>query len=130
MSEANVKLAVVGAHLSGQPLNHQLTSLDAALVRTCRTANSYRLYALLGTIPPKPGLLRSKDGSAIEVEVWEMNTTAFGKFVAAIPPPLTIGTIQLEDGQAVKGFLCESYATEGARDITSFGGWRKFLAAS
>jgi allophanate hydrolase len=134
---APVRVAVVGAHLSGQPLNHQLTDV-ARLLRTCSTARSYRLYALPGTTPPKPGLVRlapSADGggvqsagAAIEVEVWEMARERFGDFFARVPPPLCLGTIELEDGTRVAGFLCEAYATAGARDISSFGGWRKFLA--
>jgi len=124
-----IKLAVVGAHLTGQPLNHQLTSRAATLVRTCRTADCYCLYALPGTTPPKPGLIRVKagQGANLEVEVWEMAPEAFGTFVAAIPPPLGIGTLELEDGDLVKGFICEAYAIEGATDITHFGGWRKYL---
>jgi allophanate hydrolase len=127
-----VRLAVVGAHLSGQPLNHQLVNLKARLVRTCRTTPFYALYALAGTNPPKPGLIRcdSGRGDAIEVEVWEMTAEAFGRFVAAIPPPLGIGTLHLEDGGQVKGFLCESFAIAGATDITRFGGWRAFLKNS
>jgi allophanate hydrolase len=123
-----VRLAVVGAHLSGEPLNHQLTSRNARLVRACKTFACYRLYALPGTMPPKPGLVRAENGcgTAIEVEVWEMAADAFGNFVAAIPPPLSIGTLRLEDGESVKGFLCENYAATGARDISSYGGWRKF----
>jgi allophanate hydrolase len=124
-----VRLAVVGAHLSGQPLNHQLTNRGAQFVRTCRTAAAYSLYALPGSKPPKPGLVRNGGGAAIEVEVWEMPAEGFGPFVAAIPAPLGIGTLELEDGDEVKGFLCESYATERARDISSFGGWRNYLAA-
>jgi allophanate hydrolase len=129
---AGVRLAVMGAHLSGQPINWQLTERGARLIRSCRTAPSYRFYALPGTMPPKPGLLRVPDrtGACIDVEVWEMSAEAFGSFVAAIPPPLGIGTIQLEDGESVKGFLCESYAVANARDISEFGGWRQFLAAS
>jgi allophanate hydrolase len=125
----SVKLAVVGAHLSGQPLNHQLTNLKARLVRTCRTAPTYLLYAIPGTTPPKPGLIRADagEGGAIEVEVWEMTTSAFGEFVAAVPSPLGIGTLTLDDGQQVKGFLCESIAVRGVEDITRFGGWRAFL---
>jgi allophanate hydrolase len=124
-----IALAVVGAHLSGQPLNGQLTSLNARLLRTTRTTDSYRLYALAGTVPPKPGLVRgaSGTGATIEVEVWALTAAAFGSFVAAIPPPLGIGTLQLTDGSAVKGFICEPAALEGAKDITSFGGWRAFL---
>jgi len=127
----DVKLAVVGAHLSGQPLNYQLTDRSATLIHTTRTANCYRLYALPGTTPPKPGLIRvaGQTGAAIEVEIWEMSAEAFGTFVAAIPPPLGIGTIELEDGQLVKSFLCESYAIAGATDISNHGGWRKFLAS-
>ncbi|HEX4796023.1 MAG TPA: allophanate hydrolase [Humisphaera sp.] len=125
----SVKLAVVGAHLSGQPLNHQLTNLRARLIRTCRTAPNYLLYAIPGTTPPKPGLIRADagEGGAVEVEVWEMTSRAFGDFVAAIPPPLGIGTLTLEDGQQVKGFLCEPFAVRNAANITHFGGWRAFL---
>jgi allophanate hydrolase len=125
---SGVLVAVVGAHLSGQPLNWQLTDRRAALVRTCRTAAKYRLVALPGTTPPKPGLLRGEGaGAAIEVEVWEMSVEAFGSFVAAIPPPLGIGTVELDDGQMVKCFLVESYAAVGAADISHFGGWRAYL---
>lgn len=128
-----VQLAVVGAHLSGQPLNHQLTDRGAVLVRACRTSPRYRLYALPGTTPPKPGLIRSAAGNGpaagggIEVEVWEMSAEAFGTFVAAIPPPLGVGTVELEDGTGVKCFLCEGYAVAGAQDISHFGGWRAYL---
>jgi allophanate hydrolase len=124
-----VALAVVGAHLSGQPLNGQLTDRGARLLRTCRTAAAYRLYALPGTTPPKPGLLRTGAGAAIEVEVWSMPVAQLGAFVAAVPAPLGIGTVDLDDGTRVLGFLCESYALEGARDISAFGGWRSYLAS-
>lgn len=124
-----VLLAVVGAHLSGLPLNHQLVNAGAHLVRATRTAPSYSLYALPGTTPPKPGLVRKGD-SAIEVEVWSMPLSAFGAFVAGIPAPLGIGTLRLDDGSEVKGFVCESHAVEQAADISSFGGWRAYLAAS
>ena len=125
-----VRVAVVGAHLSGLPLNHQLTERGGRLVWSGRTAPAYRLYALPGTTPPKPGLTRVADGgAAIAVEVWELSTAAFGSFVAAIPPPLGIGSIALENGDVVKGFLCEPHALAGARDITAFGGWRAFLVA-
>lgn len=125
-----VRLAVVGAHLSGQPLNYQLTERHARLVRACRTANNYRLYALAGTVPPKPGLVRDPglNGQGIEVEVWAMTGEAFGSFVAAVPEPLVIGTLVLEDGERVKGFLCEPYAVSDAREITHFEGWRAYLA--
>ena len=124
---ASVRLAVVGAHLSGQPLNHQLVGRGAHLVRSTRTARSYRLYALQGTSPPKPGLVRvDGNGASIEVEVWELTHQAFGSFVAEVPAPLVIGTVELEDGSTVKGFLCEPRALEGARDITAHGGWRAF----
>jgi allophanate hydrolase len=124
-----VGLAVVGAHLTGQPLNSQLTALGARLVRTTTTADSYRLYALAGTTPPKPGLERVAPGTgaAIELEIWALGPAAFGTFVAAIPPPLGIGTLQLADGSVVKGFICETVALTGAKDITAFGGWRAFL---
>jgi allophanate hydrolase len=123
-----VKLAVVGAHLSGQPLNWQLTSLGAKLVEACRTAPAYRLYALRGTNIPKPGLLRTTiDGVSIQVEVWELEASALGQFMSYVAPPLCIGTLELEDRSAVLGFLCESHALSSAEDISSFGGWRAFL---
>jgi allophanate hydrolase len=127
-SPATVQVAVCGAHLSGLPLNGQLTSLGATLVKSCRTSEHYRFYALPGTTPPKPGLVRVKEnGQAIDVEVWELPVQAYGSFVSAIPAPLGIGRIELEDGSLVQGFLCEAYAVEGARDISEYRGWRAYL---
>jgi allophanate hydrolase len=122
-------IAVVGAHLSGQPLNHQLVEREGALLWTCRSAKGYRLFALANTSPPKPGLVRAPGfaGPGIELEIWSMTAAAFGDFVAIVPPPMTIGTIELEDGATCKGFLCEPFALEGAEEITSFGGWRAYL---
>jgi len=125
----HVRLAVVGAHLSGMPLNGELTDRQAVLVERATTSAAYRLYALAGTTPPKPGLARAKAGAPIDVELWDMPTAAFGSFVAGIPAPLGIGTLELADGRAVKGFICESCALEGAEDITRFGGWRAYVAA-
>lgn len=126
----SVRVAVVGAHLTGMPLNFQLTSRDAVLVEQTTSAATYRLYALPGTVPPKPGLARvSEDGAAIIVELWDIPQARFGEFVAEIPTPLGIGNLQLADGRWVKGFICEPYALDGARDITGFGGWRAFIAA-
>jgi allophanate hydrolase len=126
-----VNLAVVGAHLSGMPLNHQLTSRAARLMLAGKTSPRYRLYALANTTPPKPGLVHVggavEGGASIAVEVWSMSTEAFGAFVAEVPPPLAIGTVELEDGSAVKGFVCEHRATAGATDITRFGGWRAYV---
>ncbi len=127
--KTTVEVAVVGAHLSGQPLNSQLTERDAIFRETARTSAGYRLYALPGTNHPNPASYSRGTGpGAIEVEVWEMDDAAFGSFVALIPAPLGIGTLVLEDGRRVKGFLCESHATIGAEDITSFGGWRAWLS--
>ena len=128
VKKRTVEVAVVGAHLRGQPLNGQLTERAAVYRETCRTAEGYRLYALPGTTPPKPGLVFEGSGpGGIEVEIWEMDEAAFGSFVALIPPPLGIGTLILDDGRQVKGFLCESHALHGAEDITEFGGWRAWL---
>lgn len=124
------RLAVVGAHLSGQPLNIQLIERSARLVETTRTAPGYSFYALAGTVPPKPGLVFDGVGrGGIEVEIWEMDAAAFGSFVALVPPPLGIGTLTLADGGTVKGFLCEAHAVSAAEDITAFGGWRAWLAS-
>ena len=121
---------MVGAHLSGMPLNGELTSLGARRLETTQTAPDYRLLALAGTEPAKPGLLRvaTGNGSAIELEIWALPAAQFGRFVAAVPSPLSIGTIALADGRSVKGFLVEAQATVGARDISAFGGWRAFVA--
>ena len=124
-------LAVVGAHLSGQPLNRQLTERGARLVATTKTASGYRLYALADTTPAKPGLVRAPgfDGPGIELEVWAIPTSSFGSFAAAIPAPLGIGSVELADGSTVKGFVCEPYAVESAAEITQGGGWRAYLAS-
>jgi len=124
-------IVVVGAHLSGLPLNHELTGPGGSLLRRARTAPDYRLYALPGTTPPKPGLRRDPGfaGPGVEVEVWQLPAEAFGRFVARIPAPLGIGKIALDDGSAVSGFLCEAHALDAAEEITRFGGWRAYLAA-
>lgn len=128
---ATVKVAVVGAHLSGMPLNSQLTERGARLLATTETAPDYRFYALAGTVPPKPGLLRVApgQGAPIQLELWEMPVEHYGSFVALVPAPLGIGTLTLADGSSVQGFLCEAQALQGAQDITHFGGWRAYLAA-
>ncbi len=129
--EGCMPLAVVGAHLTGQPLNWQLTERKARLIRLTRTHGDYRLYALMSTTPPKPGLVYSPGfcGDGIEVEVWAMPEGGVGSFLNAIPPPLGLGTIHLSDGSMVKGFICEPSGLEGAREITHWGGWRKYLAS-
>ncbi len=128
-SAGHVRLAVVGAHLSGMPLNVQLTQRDAVRVEQTVTAPCYRLYALADTEPPKPGLARVAQGAAIRLELWDIPLARFGEFVAEIPAPLGIGTLLLADGRRVKGFICEAWALEGATDITEFGGWRDYLAS-
>lgn len=125
-----ITIAVVGAHLSGMPLNTQLTERGASLLETTQTAATYRFYALPGTVPPKPGLLRVMEGgAAITVELWAMPLEHFGSFVGLVPSPLGIGTLETEDGRQVKGFICEPWALTGAQDITGFGGWRAFMAS-
>jgi allophanate hydrolase len=122
-------IAVVGAHLSGQPLNHQLTDLGGRFLRATETAAAYKLYALPNTTPPKPGLARVDAGGApIAVEVWALPPGGFGAFVSRIPPPLCIGSLELADGTRVSGFLAEPHALAAATDITRFGGWRAYLA--
>src|SRR5690554_1161015 len=123
-----IRVAVVGAHLSGMPLNTQLTERKARLLEQTTTTPNYRLYALPNTTPPKPGLKRVEDGGAeIVLEVWEMAASEFGSFVDLIPAPLGIGNVELADGRWVNGFICEGYGFTGARDVTDFGGWRAFI---
>jgi len=124
-----IRLVVCGAHMEGLALNHQLTERGARLVAATRTASRYRLYALAGGPPRRPGLVRvASGGEAIEVEVWELPLAGLGGFVAGIPAPLGIGTVELEDGAWHKGFICEPCALEEAVDITACGGWRAWLA--
>jgi allophanate hydrolase len=124
-----IPIAVVGAHLSGMALNGELKALNAKLIEATKTAPDYKLYALK-TTPPKPGMLRVEagKGASIELEIWSLSSSAFGKFVNAIPAPMAIGTIRLADGRSVKGFLVEPEVLGEARDITAYGGWRKFMA--
>ncbi|MBB6091394.1 allophanate hydrolase [Povalibacter uvarum] len=123
-----VHVAVCGAHMSGLPLNHQLTQRKGFLVRATRTAPRYRFYALPGGPPQRPGLVRTNEaGAAIDVEVWAVPQEHFGTFVAGIPSPLGIGKVELEDAISCSGFVCEAWAIEGAEEITSLGNWRAYL---
>jgi allophanate hydrolase len=125
----NVPLAVVGAHMSGLPLNHQLTERGGRLAAKTRTAPIYRLYALPGSGTRRPGLVRSPDGEgcAIDAEVWELTPAALGELLSQVPAPLAIGRVTLEDGSEVAGFICEAYAAATAEDVSAFGGWRAYL---
>ena len=129
VSGDEIAIAVVGAHLSGMVLNGELQTLGGRLLEEATTAPDYKLYAL-DTTPPKPGMLRVEPGAgaSIKLELWALSAAAFGKFVAAIPPPLSIGTIRLADGRGIKGFLVEPTAINGARDISAFRGWRAYMA--
>ncbi|MBB3640312.1 allophanate hydrolase [Variovorax atrisoli] len=125
-------IAVVGAHLSGMPLNSQLTERGATLMRATTTTPAYRLHALPGTVPPKPGLRRvaeGDEGAAIALEVWAVPLAQVGSFLALIPPPLGLGSVELADGSWVKGFICEGHALAGAQDVTHHGGWRAYVAS-
>lgn len=124
-----IPLAVFGLHLTGQPLNHQLTALGATFLRADYTAPEYRLYAITNSGPAKPGAIRVTDGSgaAIALELWEMPVANLGSFVRQIPPPLGIGTVKLADGSLVKGFCCEGYVAGEAEEITHWGGWLAYL---
>jgi allophanate hydrolase len=123
-----IEIAVVGAHLQGMPLHSQLTERHANLIKSCKSAKSYRLFALPNTTPPKPGLVKSKsNGAAIDLEVYAMPVSEVGSFLGLIPAPLGLGNIELDDGTWVKGFICEPYAIEGAKDISDLGGWRAYM---
>lgn len=127
-SEATLAIAVVGAHLSGLPLNKQLIERGATLREATHTAPCYRLFALPNTTPPKPGLVRAtQGGAALAVEVWDMPLRHVGSFLALIAAPLGLGSLELADGRRVHGFVCESHAIEGATEVTAFGGWRAYL---
>ncbi|MCL6230434.1 allophanate hydrolase [Acinetobacter amyesii] len=126
-SAQHFRVAVVGAHLTGMPLNFQLTSRQAVHVETTTTSADYALYALPGTVPPKPGLARQESGQKIIVELWDIPKARFGEFVAEIPTPLGMGNIELADGRWVKGFICEPYGLNGAKNISEFGGWRAYI---
>jgi allophanate hydrolase len=129
-SEAQLQIAVVGAHLCGLPLNGQLLERGATLVEATTTAARYRLHALPGTVPPKPGLVRDEArGHPIALEVWSMPQRAVGSFLALIPAPLGLGSVELVDGRVVHGFLCEAHAVADAPDVSRFGGWRAYLAS-
>jgi allophanate hydrolase len=125
----SVPLAVCGAHLSGLPLNHQLTARGAWLLQRTRTFDAYRLYALPGGPPLRPGLVRDNSGGMIEVEVWALPADQVGGFLQGIPAPLGLGQVQLEDARWVCGFICEPYGIEDAEDVTGYGGWRSYLAS-
>ncbi len=128
LTEDRVPIAVVGAHMSGLPLNSQLTELGGRLEHADTTAPVYRFYALPGGPPRRPGMVRVADGGgAIDLEVWSLPTGMVGSFLRKIPAPLGLGTVTLADGSGVPGFLCESHATAGAEDITALGGWRAYL---
>ncbi len=124
-----VELVVVGAHLSGMALNHELKAVGGRFLRKAQTKRDYRLYALPGVGTRRPGLVRvpEGEGASIAVEVWALPAEGFGRFVAAVPAPLCIGTLRLADGTQPKGFLCESLGVEGAQDISILGGWRAFV---
>ncbi len=124
-----IEVAVCGAHLSGMPLNHQLTSRGGWLVKATHSAPGYRLYALPGGPPWRPAMVRADNGAAIELEVWSLPEAEFGSFVAAIPAPLGIGKVELADGSRVSGFICEQGGVQGAEDITAFAGWRAYMAS-
>ncbi|TQS44044.1 allophanate hydrolase [Cryptosporangium phraense] len=128
LADPPVELFVVGAHLSGHPLNHELVAAGGSCVGRAETTPDYRLYAL-DTVPPKPGLLRAAGGASIAGEVWRLSASGFGAFVAGLPRPMTIGTVTLADGRTVRGFLTEAIATETAEDITAHGSWPSALAA-
>lgn len=122
------RLVVCGAHLSGLPLNPQLTDRGGRLVAATESAPAYRLYALPGGPPKRPGMIRvSEGGAAIAVEVWELPERHVGSFLAGIPAPLGLGRVELADGSWETGFICEGFAAGGAEDITALGGWRAYL---
>ncbi len=129
--QERIEIVVVGAHLSGMALNGELAGRGGRFEREAQTTADYRLYALAGGPPARPGLVRVADGTgaAVATEVWSLPLDGFARFVAAIPAPLGLATVRLADGTAPKGFICETEGLAGARDITGFGGWRAYVSA-
>lgn len=128
MNENEILVGVCGAHMSGLPLNWQLTNLDAVLVKKTKTKEGYRLYVLENKEPIRPGMIYDSGvDTKIEVEVWSMKTENFGKFMKQIASPLGIGSVYLEDESVVYGFLCESDYLKDAKEISELGSWRNFL---
>jgi allophanate hydrolase len=130
-ASSEVLVAVCGAHMTGLPLNGQLLALKATFASAPRTSSNYRLYDITqpGDKVARPGLVREPGGSAIALEVWKMTKEAFGAFAASVASPLSFGNVQLEDGSTVKGFLCEPFILPQSKDISSFGGWRDYMAS-
>ncbi len=128
-SSNEIALAVVGAHMTGLPLNHELTRLDARFLERTQTAPTYQLYSLAGGPPYRPGLIRDENGQAIEIEIWALPKERFGAFIDGVPQPLGIGSLDLADGRRIKGFICETAGLSGAENITAYGGWRNYMAA-
>ncbi len=127
-----MEIAVAGLHLSGQPLNHQLISLGSRLKGNCKTSAEYKMYLVKDARGEKPGLIRlttGKTGSSFELEIWEVPMQNVGKFLSMIPQPLGIGTLNLNDGTQVKGFICEPCVGEQSEDISKFSGWREYIIA-
>jgi urea carboxylase / allophanate hydrolase len=132
VSSENIQIAVVEAHLRGFPLNSDLVTRDATFVQSTQTASKYQLHALASISSPvkKPGLRRVNgegSGHAIEVEVWSLPKTQLASFVQTIVTPLGIGSIELQDGSWVHGFICEPYGIETAVDVSKHGGWRGYI---
>ncbi|KAI5197140.1 hypothetical protein E4T39_07448 [Aureobasidium subglaciale] len=131
ISMETMELAVVGAHLSGFPLNKDITSLNATFQQSTTTSPNYRLFELQGAIPAKPGLMRvSCNGACVDIEIWAIPVSAIGTFLSTVPSPLGLGTIEIDGERWIKGFICEPYGLEGAKDITEYGGWKKYKESS
>lgn len=129
VTNTEMTIAAVGAHMSGLPLNYQLTDLGARYLFTTKTVATYKLVRLAGKSPLRPGLIREANGAAIEVEVWALPLANVGAFITQIPAPLGMGKVQLNDGTETLGFICEAIGEVGAEDISEFGGWRRYLAS-
>jgi allophanate hydrolase len=128
MSDDLMKIMVCGAHMQDLPLNHQMTELGASFLEATTTAPAYQLFALAGGPPYRPGLIKnSEQGSAINVEVWQMPVAHLGQFIQQIPEPLGLGKVELASGEYVVGFICQPEGIKTATDISELGGWRNYL---
>ncbi len=123
----NIQLAVNGTLMRGLELNRSLTGAGGRFLRGARTDANYRIWSIADR---HPAMLRaSSGGGSVELELWELPAEGFAAVLQREPPGLCVGRVVLEDGAQVLGVLAEPWIVEGQREITKWGGWRRYLAS-